>query len=465
MGIGEGRPFREDESVSDSMPEENDSTVENGEKAAKMGDDTRDTGNGGSGSESGNGSGKKGPGGFLGMPGKKAVAVILTTVGLLLAATAFMLPWGEIDGHMDISAAGLGASIDINAEMYTYKAHYEVSSTGGVLGNKTTEDTILYTQGLGGFGAVGTILYESPNPVEYTINPLFPAEGEAALEVSLFRNTPVWWPVGVETSYDVNITLAAASQVDYIHIEELRFYIYTDYNESKAESSTMERNVPYDTVRIDKIPVDVNLTSVGDHWSYTYKHTETEYHGRYGVGVEVVYTAVASDGGVTHLGQTSYPGDLPTPNNQIQLTRGETVRIGGMALAPIFLILSMILGAVGLFLTHRVHPHARKVLVSSGILAILSPLFFWWGATGAVGLIPMLAPWFHITAFLFVPLAGGLLLLAGGIVEWEEEVEEQVTFQVEVISPGEVQTEAVLDEESGDGTVERVMEEQVFEEI
>lgn len=387
------------------------------------------------------------------MDKKKILSIMLTSFAIALMAVSLTLPWAEIDGELDVLGAKAEIHVDINAQGFAYEATSNTSGAGlggglggGILGNggRNVNGSGYYFEGLEGFGAIGGILFQAPNPVNYDIIPITGASGELAeIQVSLNRPGPLWWPVGIEEDYELSITAVEVDSGAAFTIEEVQFYLYTEYNDTKASSNTDDRLVPYDTIQpYDPVTVNMVFDSAEDSWSYTHSFTVSEFHamegentGRFAIGVEVIYTAEDALGTITTTGNT-HPGTYPPANAQIQISGGQTAKVVMLGLTFPLILITMALGVIGVALTFKEHAKTRHMMLVLGILALLSIVFFWMG-TGAfpelleTPTIPI-SEWMSFNLMtLALPIIASILFFVGCFFEWEEEEEEMVSFEVE----------------------------------
>ncbi|MDG6219950.1 MAG: hypothetical protein QCI38_00695 [Candidatus Thermoplasmatota archaeon] len=411
------------------------------------------------------------------MEKKRLLSILFSVIGTAILVVSIFVPWAAIDGDINISIMTFDVVVDMDAKFYPYGmdflANATVSSQGGGVGGgllgggmlggggASTEigDSVLYVDGIGGLsslagGALGIYLYKIQDPVNYTIPVVTQGTGSAKLDVTLDRQTPVWWPAGVEQTFVLKVRANSLSQIDYVRVDNVRFYLYTEYNETKTSGSSFSL-VPFDVVHSTDLPVSVNLSRVGDNWEYEYTITISEFHERFGVGAAIAYTAMDT-GGVSTTGNSYGSGtrDYPWASQQIQISQGQAAQVMLLGLALPVLIVAIILGGAAALLSSRKHSKTRYLLLSVGILSILSSVFFFLGPGVIVDLVPLLENLLQWTPFIFLPVAASAFFFVACAFEWREEEEEMVAFEVEEEEEGGGAVTEEEKEKESDGAVE-----------
>ncbi|MCK4718985.1 MAG: hypothetical protein KAT70_09970 [Thermoplasmata archaeon] len=394
------------------------------------------------------------------MDPKKMLSLVFVGVAMALLIVSFLVPWATLDGTLGLEVVGVEIDVEMDGKFYPQGLDFEatgstgggVSVGGGIgggllggMGNGTTlelNESMYYYEGLERIssivgGPLGILLYKIQDPTNYSINVITQATGSCMLDVKLDRETPIWWPVGVEENFVLTISARGMTNMEEVRITEVQFYLYTDYNESKTYGIDFDL-VPFDTKQaFDPMSLDIIFDETGDSWTYNFPVNIADFHGRFGIGVGVTYSAEDTAGGIATGDSYGDSGGYPWANQQVQVTQAQTVRVALLAFTMPLLIASLVLGAVGILLSLKKHAKARHILLVVSILPLLSAIFFFAGPGVVLDLIPLAKPLFHWTPFIFLPVAASALLFIGCALEWKEEEEEMVSFEVEEDESGE----------------------------
>ena len=364
---------------------------------------------------------------------KKIMSLVLAVMAMATLVISIFLPWASVDGRMELDVMAIQAGVDIDVDFYPHQFTYDVTantSGGGLLGGGDTNisDRRYYTEGLEGFGAIGGMLYRAPNPAKYKIQVLPPMGGRADIWVTLNREAPLWWPAGLEETFSLDIVLENITGVKEIRIKSAKFFIYTDYNETKAASNMVDRHVPFDKRQVhSERSLSGALSSTGDVVSHRESVIVRDYHERFGIGVDVTYEAETDNGQIITTG-TSYTGQYPPAAHQIQITQTQAAKVVMLGVAFPLMLATLVVGAIAIALSLKDHSHTRYLLLAACALSSMCSVFFWMGTGVFLELMDIVEPWFSYNIFLLLPLASGALFFVGFLVERVVEREDLVEF-------------------------------------